>query len=102
MSRNERLTDVVILSAARSPLGKHDSGLATVRPVELGALVLRAAVARAKIEPAMIEETIYGCLQNLREQSGNVARKIVLAACFPETVPGITVHRICRYGQSAS
>jgi len=75
--------------------------LATVRAEELGALVLREAVARAKINPVLIEDAIYGCQQNLREQGGNIARKIVLAAGFPETVPGVTVHRICSSGQSA-
>ncbi len=98
---NERLLDVVILAATRTPIGKKDGGLSLLRPDELSALALREVVARAKIDPALIEDVMWGCGQQIGEQGHNVARLSILESGLPISVPGATIHRICSSGQTA-
>ena len=94
--------DAVIVEAVRSPVGKRDGALSSVHPVDLSALVLQELVARAEVEPDRIEDVIWGCVTQAGDQSANIGRYAVLAAGWPETVPGTTVDRQCGSSQQAA
>jgi acetyl-CoA C-acetyltransferase len=91
----------VILSAVRTPIGSHGGALAGTRPDDLAALAVRAAVDRAGVDPAEIEDVHLGCANQAGEDNRNVARMAVLLAGLPESVPGVTVNRLCASGLSA-
>jgi acetyl-CoA acetyltransferase family protein len=91
----------VIVEAVRTPIGRNQGALAGWHPVDLASEVLRALVERAGINPAVIEDVIMGCTMQVGEQAMNVARNAVLAAGFPESVPGTTVDRQCGSSQQA-
>ncbi|MBM3268176.1 MAG: acetyl-CoA C-acyltransferase [Candidatus Sericytochromatia bacterium] len=91
-----------ILSAVRTPIGRHGGALAGVRPDDLAALVIKAAVARAGVPPADIEDVIFGCANQAGEDNRNVARMALLLAGLPETVGGQTVNRLCGSGLQAA
>jgi acetyl-CoA C-acetyltransferase len=91
----------VILSAVRTPIGRHSGALARTRPDDLAALAVRAAVDRAGVDPAEIEDVYLGCANQAGEDNRNVARMAVLLAGLPESVPGVTVNRLCASGLSA-
>jgi acetyl-CoA C-acetyltransferase len=93
--------EVVIASAARTPIGQIRGALSGVRPDDLLALVLREAVNRAGIDAAEIEEVIAGCANQAGEDNRNVARMALLLAGFPQSVPGSTVNRLCASGLTA-
>src|SRR5690242_6862780 len=91
----------VILSAVRTPVGRYGGALAGERPDDLAAHVLRAAVDRAGVDPNEIEDVFFGCANQAGEDNRNVARMAVLLAGLPESVPGVTVNRLCASGLSA-
>jgi acetyl-CoA C-acetyltransferase len=91
----------VVLSAVRTPVGKAGGGLADVRPDDLAALVVRAAVERAGVDAAAIDDIYLGCANQAGEDNRNVARMAVLLAGLPESVPGVTLNRLCASGLSA-
>jgi 3-oxoadipyl-CoA thiolase len=91
----------VILSGVRTPVGRYGGALSGVRPDDLGALVIREAVRRAGVEPAEIEDVYFGCANQAGEDNRNVARMASLLAGLPDSVPGITVNRLCASGLSA-
>jgi acetyl-CoA C-acetyltransferase len=91
----------VVLSAVRTPVGRYGGVLAGERPDDLAALVLRAAVERAGIDPAEIDDVYLGCANQAGEDNRNVARMAVLLAGLPDSVPGATVNRLCASGLSA-
>jgi len=93
--------EVVIVAAARTPIGKYGGALKGVRPDDLSAVVLRALVQRAALDPADIEDVVWGCSNQAGEDNRNVARMAVLAADFPESVAGATVNRLCGSGLQA-
>ena len=95
------LQDVVIVSAVRTPIGRLGGALATVRPDDLAALVIGEAVARAKIDPAVVEEVYMGCANQAGEDNRNVARMATLLAGLPAHVAGVTVNRLCASGLTA-
>jgi 3-oxoadipyl-CoA thiolase len=95
------MREVVIVAAARTPIGKYAGALRCVRPDDLSAVVLRALVQRAGIEPADVEDVMWGCSNQAGEDNRNVARMAVLAADFPETVAGTTLNRLCGSGLQA-
>ena len=95
------MSRAVVLSAVRTPVGRYAGALAGTRPDDLAAVVLRAAVERAGIDPARIEDVYLGCANQAGEDNRNVARMAALLAGFPETVPGVTVNRLCASGLSA-
>jgi acetyl-CoA acyltransferase len=90
-----------LVAGARSPFGRYGGSLAGVRPDDLLAAVLAAAVERAGVPPASIDEVIAGCANQAGEDNRNVARMAVLLAGFGEHVPGITVNRLCASGLEA-
>ncbi len=95
------MTRAVILSAVRTPIGRYGGGLAEVRPDDLAAVAVAAAVARAGVEPAEIEDVWLGCANQAGEDNRNVARFAALLAGLPDTVAGITVNRLCASGLAA-
>jgi acetyl-CoA acyltransferase len=95
------MTTAVIVDAVRTPGGKRNGALAGWHAVDLGSEVLRALQARNDLDPALVDDVIMGCVMQVSEQSLNVARNVVLAAGWPESVPGTTVDRQCGSSQQA-
>jgi acetyl-CoA acyltransferase len=93
------IVDVVRTASGR---GKHGGGLSGIHPVDLLAQTLQRLVERVGLDPALIEDVIAGCVTQAGRQSTNIARNAVLAAGFPETVPGTTVDRQCGSSQQAA
>lgn len=89
------MRNVVIVDAVRTPVGRFRGTLASVRADHLGAVVLRALAARNTVDPADVDEVIFGCVTQIGEQSANIARTALLSAGWPETVPGLTIDRKC-------
>lgn len=94
--------EVFIVEAVRSPLGKRGGGLSTVHPAELLGAVQKAAVERAKLDPAAVDQIIGGCVSQVGEQAFNVARTAWLSAGLPLEVPSTTVDSQCGSSQQAS
>ncbi len=95
------MPDAVIVEAVRTPIGRHGGILKTVRPDDLGALVLSEVVKRAKIDPALVEEVYMGCANQAGEDNRNVARMATLLAGFPVSVAAVTFNRLCASGLTA-
>jgi acetyl-CoA acyltransferase len=95
------MRDAVIVGAVRTPVGRRGGGLAETHPVELSGQVLTALAERAGFEPADVDDVVWGCVSQVGEQSWNVARNGVLAAGWPESVPGTTLDRQCGSSQQA-
>src|SRR6476661_5942165 len=94
-------TRAVILSAVRTPVGRYGGALAGVRPDDLAAIAVAAAVERAGVEPDEIEDVWLGCANQAGEDNRNVGRMAVLLAGLPDSVGGVTVNRLCASGLSA-
>jgi acetyl-CoA acyltransferase len=95
------MRDAVIVGAVRTPVGRRGGGLAGVHPVDLSAHVLRSLTERTRLDPEHVDDVIWGCVSQVGEQSWNVARHAVLAAGWPESVPGTTLDRQCGSSQQA-
>ncbi len=95
------MRDAVITAAIRTPIGKRNGGLADVHAADLSALVLNELITRAGIEPTLVEDVHWGNVISIGQQSGNVGRMAVLAAGWPETIPGFTIDRQCGSSQQA-
>ncbi len=93
--------EVVIVSAVRTPIGRLAGALAEVRPDDMAGLVIQAAVARAGIDPAEIEEVYLGCANQAGEDNRNVARMATLLAGLPASVGAVTLNRLCASGLAA-
>jgi acetyl-CoA acyltransferase len=93
------MRDAVIVEAVRTPVGKRNGGLAGVHPVELSAHVLKSLAERTGIEPAAVDDVVWGCVSQVGEQTLDIARTAVLAAGWPESVTGVTVDRQCGSSQ---
>ncbi len=95
------MSRAVILSAVRTPIGRKDGALSTLRPDDLAATAIVEAVARAGVRSDQIEDVYFGAANQAGEDNRNVARMAVLLAGLPETVAGVTVNRLCASGLSA-
>jgi 3-oxoadipyl-CoA thiolase len=95
------MSRAVILSAVRTPVGRYGGGLAEVRPDDLAASAIGAAVGRAGVPAGEIEDVWFGCANQAGEDNRNVARMAALLAGLPESVAGVTVNRLCASGLSA-
>src|SRR3954447_17266315 len=95
------MPEAVIVEAVRTPIGKRNGSLAQVHPVDLSAHVLRALVDRTGIDPAVVDDVVWGCVNQVGDQAAQVGRYSVLAAGWPESVPGVTVNRACGSSQSS-
>jgi len=96
------MRDAVIVDAVRTPTGKRNGALKDWHPVDLSAHVLTALVERTGIDPALVDDVIWGVVSQTGEQSANVGRNAVLAAGWPEAVPGTTLDRQCGSSQQAA
>jgi acetyl-CoA acyltransferase len=95
------MPEAVIVEAVRTPIGKRNGSLAGVHPVDLSAHVLTALVERTGVDPAIIDDVVWGCVSQVGDQSSNIGRYAALAAGWPETVPGVTINRACGSSQQA-
>jgi acetyl-CoA acyltransferase len=95
------MRDAVIVEAVRSAHGKRNGTLSPVHPVDLMADVLTALAARAGLDPELVDDVVIGCVGQVGDQSSNIARFAVLAAGWPQSIPGVTVNRACGSSQQA-
>jgi 3-oxoadipyl-CoA thiolase len=95
------MSEVVIIQAVRTPVGRHGGALASVRSDDLAALVIGEVVKRAGVDPALIEEVYMGCANQAGEDNRNVARMALLLAGLPHQVAGVTFNRLCASGLTA-
>ena len=95
------MRDVVIVDAVRTPVGRFRGALKQVRADHLGAVVLGELVARAGIPPTEVDDVVFGCVSQVGEQCGNIARTALLSAGWPESIPGMTVDRKCGSAEAA-
>jgi acetyl-CoA C-acetyltransferase len=95
------MTEAYIVDAVRTPVGRRGGGLARVHPADLGAHALRSLVDRTGIDPGAVEDVVFGCVDTVGGQAGDIARTCWLAAGLPEHVPGTTVDRQCGSSQQA-
>ena len=97
------MRDAVIVDAVRTPVGKGKPGgaLSGVHPVDLSAHVLKALAERNRLDPGTVDDVIWGCVSQVGEQTGGIGRYSVLAAGWPEHVPGLTIDRQCGSSQQA-
>jgi len=95
------MRDAVIVEAVRTPVGKRNGGLAGVHPADLSSHVLSALAERTGIDPAVVEDVVWGCVGQVGEQTFDIARNAVLGAGWPESVPGVTLDRQCGSSQQA-
>jgi acetyl-CoA acetyltransferase family protein len=96
------MTTAVIVDAVRTPLGRRNGKLKDWHPVDLAAETLNALVERTGIDPGLVDDVVMGCVMQIGEQAVNVARNAVLAAGWPEDVPGTTIDRQCGSSQQAA
>src|ERR1700685_672528 len=95
------MRDAVIVEAVRTPIGKRNGALAEIHPADLSAMVLSGLAQRSGIDPALVDDVIWGCVSQAGEQTLDIARTAVLAAGWPESVTGVTVDRQCGSSQQA-
>jgi acetyl-CoA acyltransferase len=95
------MRDAVIVAAVRTPVGKRNGGLSGVHPADLSATVLSGLEERAGLDPALVDDVVWGCVSQVGEQTLDIARSAVLGAGWPESVTGVTVDRQCGSSQQA-
>ena len=95
------MSEALIYSAVRTPVGRHGGALAEVRPDDLAAIALKAVVGRVGYDPARLDDVILGCANGAGEDNRNVARMAALLAGYPVEVPGQTINRLCGSGLQA-
>jgi 3-oxoadipyl-CoA thiolase len=95
------MPEAFLVDGVRTPIGRYGGALAGVRPDDLAALVLSAVVSRSGLDPLLVDEVILGAANQAGEDNRNVARMAVLLAGLPDSIPGITVNRLCASGLSA-
>ncbi len=95
------MPEAFIVDAVRTPVGRRGGGLAAVHPADLGAYVIAALLARTQADPLAVDDVVFGCVDTVGPQAGDIARTAWLAAGLPEAVPGVTVDRQCGSSQQA-
>jgi acetyl-CoA acetyltransferase family protein len=95
------MKEAVIVDAVRTPIGRHGGALARIRPDDLAAITIRALIARTAIDPASIEEVVFGCANQAGEDNRNVARMAALLSGLPRSVAAVTLNRLCASGLAA-
>jgi acetyl-CoA C-acetyltransferase len=95
------MPEAYIVEAVRTPVGRRGGGLSAVHPADLGAHILTALMERSGVDPAAVEDVVFGVLDQVGPQSGDLARTCWLAAGLPEEVPGVTIDRQCGSSQQA-
>ena len=94
-------SDAYIVDAVRTPVGRRGGGLAAVHPADLGAHVISSLLARTGLDPLAVDDVVFGCVDTIGPQAGDIARTAWLAAGLPEEIPGVTVDRQCGSSQQA-
>jgi acetyl-CoA acyltransferase len=95
------MRETVILAAVRTPVGKRNGGLSSMHAADLSALVLNELLQRTGIDPEIVDDVVWGCVSQVGDQSSNIGRYAVLAAGWPESIPGTTINRACGSSQQA-
>jgi acetyl-CoA acyltransferase len=95
------MREAVIVAAVRTPVGKRNGALSTVHAVDLSALVLGALLDRAGVGPEVVDDVVWGCVSQVGDQSSNIGRYAILAAGWPDAIPGTTINRACGSSQQA-
>jgi len=95
------MTEAFIVDAVRSPIGRKKGALAATHPADLGAHAIRALVERSGVDPAAVDDVVFGCVDTIGGQAGDIARTCWLVAGYPDHVPGVTVDRQCGSSQQA-
>lgn len=95
------MRETVIVGAVRTPIGKRNGGLAEQHAADLSAIVLDELATRTGLDPDIVDDVVWGCVSQVGDQSSNIGRYSVLAAGWPEHVPGTTVNRACGSSQQA-
>jgi acetyl-CoA C-acetyltransferase len=95
------MAEAFLVDAVRTPVGRRGGGLAAAHPADLGAHVIRALLERSGLDPLAVDDVVFGCVDTLGPQAGDIARTAWLAAGLPEAVPGVTVDRQCGSSQQA-
>ncbi len=95
------MTEAYIVDAIRTPRAKRKGSLSFTHPIDVAAAPLKAIVERNQLDPVVVEDVIYGCVSQREEQDNVISREAVLAAGFPESVPGFTINRFCASGLTA-
>ena len=95
------MPEAYIVDAVRTPVGRRNGGLAHVHPADLGAHAISALVERTGIDPGAVDDVVFGCVDTIGPQAGDIARTCWLAAGLPDHVPGTTVDRQCGSSQQA-
>jgi acetyl-CoA C-acetyltransferase len=96
------MAEAYLVDAVRTPVGKRGGGLSQVHPADLGGHVLRALVERSGLDPLVVEDVVFGCVDTIGPQAGDVARTCWLSAGLPDEVPGTTIDRQCGSAQQAA
>src|SRR6201991_4103586 len=99
--RSRKMRETVIVGAVRTPVGKRNGGLSDQHAADLSAVVLRELAERTGIDLNIIDDVVWGCVSQVGDQSSNIGRYAVLAAGWPESIPGTTVNRACGSSQQA-
>src|SRR6188508_1671512 len=97
----EVMRETVIVGAVRTPVGKRNGGLSAQHAADLSAVVLKELVERTGVDPGIVDDVVWGCVSQVGDQSSNIGRYSVLAAGWPEHIPGTTVNRACGSSQQA-
>ena len=95
------MAEAFVVDAVRTPAGRRGGGLAGAHPADLGAHVIGALLARTGVDPVAVDDVVFGCVDTIGPQAGDIARTAWLAAGLPEAVPGVTVDRQCGSSQQA-
>src|SRR5436305_1964543 len=95
------MPEAYIIDAVRSPVGKRGGALAGIHPADLGAPAIRALVERTGVDPAAVDDVVFGCVDTIGPQAGDIARTCWLVAGYPDEVPGTTVDRQCGSSQQS-
>lgn len=95
------MRETVIVGAVRTPVGKRNGGLSEQHAADLSALVLNELLERTGVDVELVDDVIWGCVSQVGDQSSNIGRFAVLAAGWPERIPGTTVNRACGSSQQS-
>src|SRR3954452_12219063 len=95
------MPEAYLVDAVRTPVGRRGGGLSHVHPADMGAFILKELLRRTDIDPLAVEDVVFGCLDAVGPQAGDIARTCWLAAGLPEAVPGVTIDRQCGSSQQA-
>src|ERR1700730_9399269 len=99
--RSRQMRETVIVEAVRTPVGKRNGGLSAMHAADLSALVLNELLQRTGIGPEIIDDVVWGCVSQVGDQSSEIGASAVLAAGWPESIPGTTINRACGSSQQA-